>query len=60
MSVSGNRAASEPRRFAALVGIAALGLAGAAIDGAVAQPAASSPSFPATVRGYSAPAAPAA
>lgn len=47
-------------RGAALAGIAAIGLATAALDGAEAQPGRSSASFPATVRSYPAPAIPAA
>jgi beta-lactamase class A len=43
-------------RGAALAGIAAIGLASAAIDGAEAQAGGNRPSFPATVRSYPAPA----
>lgn len=63
MSVSRKRIRSESNRFArgaALAAIAAIGLATAAIDGAKAQSGGGSLSFPDTVRGYSAPTAPAA
>ena len=63
MGVSRQRIGSESNRFtrgAALAGIAAIGLATVSIDGAQAQSAGHSPSFPATVRSYPAPAAPAA
>jgi beta-lactamase class A len=62
VSVSRQRIGSEFSGFArgaALAGIAAIGLAAASIDGAQAQPG-GGPSFPATVRGYPSPAAPAA
>ena len=63
MIVSRKRIGSEAGGFArgaALAAIAVIGLATAALDGAEAQTGASRPSFPQTVRGYSAPAAPAA
>lgn len=63
MSASRKRIGSEAGGFArgaALAGIAAIGLATTALDGAEAQAGASRPSVPATVRGYSPPAAPAA
>jgi len=63
VSVSRKRIRSESNRFArgaALAAIAAIGLATAAIDGAKAQSGGGSLSFPDTVRGYSAPTAPAA
>ncbi|HEX6375409.1 MAG TPA: class A beta-lactamase [Allosphingosinicella sp.] len=62
MTVSRRRIASDSSRFArgaALVGIAAIGLATAALDGAAAQPGAA-PSFPDAVRGYSTQDSPAA
>lgn len=63
MSVSRKRIQSESSHFArgaALAGIAAIGLATVSIDGAQAQPGGGTPSFPATVRSYPSPAAPAA
>jgi beta-lactamase class A len=62
VSVSRQRIRSASGSFArgaALAGIAAIGLATAALDGAEAQPG-SAPSFPATVRGYTSSSAPAA
>jgi beta-lactamase class A len=61
VSVSRKRIGSISSGFArgiALAGIAAIGLAAAALDGAEAQTGASGPSFPATVRGYSTSGAP--
>jgi beta-lactamase class A len=63
VSVMRQRIGSESShlaRGAALAGIVAIGLAGVAIEGAQAQPAGGARSFPATVRGYSTSAAPAA
>lgn len=60
MSVAPKRIRSESSHFArgaALAGIAAIGLATAALDGAEAQAGGSSQSFPATVRSYPAPSA---
>ncbi|HEX8263449.1 MAG TPA: class A beta-lactamase [Allosphingosinicella sp.] len=63
MTASRNRVEGRSGRFArgaALAGIAAIGLATAALDGASAQPGAAAPSFPSTVRGYTTPGVPAA
>jgi len=63
VSVSRLRIGSESSGFmrgAALAGIAAIGLATAAFDGAEAQSGTGGQSFPATVRGYSTSAVPAA
>ncbi|HYE27456.1 MAG TPA: serine hydrolase [Allosphingosinicella sp.] len=58
MSVPRQRIVGESNRFArgaALAGIAAIGLATAALDGASAQPAGVAPSFPETLRRYPVP-----
>lgn len=63
MGVSRQRIGSESSGFArgaALAGIAAIGLATAALDDAQAQPAGNAHSYPATARSYPAPVAPAA
>ncbi|MFL6846079.1 MAG: serine hydrolase [Allosphingosinicella sp.] len=59
MSLSSRRFASESSRFAALAGIAVIGLAAASLDGAQAQPA-SSPRYPSPSRAYANPEVPAA
>jgi beta-lactamase class A len=57
VSVSRRRIASESSRFAALAGIAVIGLAAASLDGAQAQPAAS-PRYPSPSRAYANPEVP--
>jgi beta-lactamase class A len=63
VSVSRQRIRSESSGFArgsALAAIAVIGLATASMEGVQAQPGGAARSFPATVRGYSSPDAPAA
>jgi beta-lactamase class A len=63
VTVSRRRIASESSRFArgaALAGIAAIGFATAALDGAAAQPGGGAPPYPAPYPGYSNSGAPAA